>query len=1286
MLACKKKTVIFILSALLMFALLININIEIQDVNKKEVEDLNEVKPSNGDFSEVWNTTWGSEYGEWGSGLCLDSNNNSVIVGTTNSSGIDSAYVVKFNPLGTVQWSRTLGTYFPSHGSDVFVDAYDNIYVSGTQYYNDTINNRIIHFPFAFKLNSSGATEWSYVNYEHYVHFLGITVDSLNNTYITGYKAFGTIEFVELYLCKINKYGQESWNVTWGANYALPIGIDVGIDVKLDLYGNIYVCGMTNSSNEYNGYDACLLKFDSGGVLDWVTIWGGSQDEGLNAMSIDDSNNIYTIGYTSSYGNGGNDLCLLKFDSDGDLTWNVTWGGPGEDQGAIIAFDLEGNLCVAGKTTIFGSAGPSDLCLVTFDPSTGGELYSTIWGGDGYEGGFEEKSANLGLDIDAEGNVFVAGSTDSFGAGSYDAFLVKFMLDPESDSFTVTSPTWSSSWQAGTVHEITWTSMGSIYYVNISLYYEGIYYETITPSTPNDGSYSWTLSDIYAIYGDHYQIKIEDTSNPSTYDMSDTNFEIEPLPDSLTVIGPTSSTSWQAGSTHTIIWSSTGLISDVIIKLYYLGSYHSTIKASTPNNGSYSWTLSDTYTNYGDFYQIRIEDISNPSTFNVSAPYFEITAPEIDSITVTSPSSSTSWQAGTVHEITWTSTGSVSNVNISLYYMGNYYKTIASSTPNDGSYSWSLDASFDNYGDGYQIRIQDVNDPSTFDQTTSYFEITEPEGGTTPPGSGLDLIVIIAIIIAIIGVIILLTGAVTFRRREHHRASKIKPPKVDKIKTSEKQVATAIRKYEILLKKVNNLAQEAMSERKSGDNKRAIRLFKDAISNLEDAKTEAKLFNILLVPEIEKQVDTMKVNIQKIKIETIFDEGRKHVEAANTFVNIKEYSKATSSMKEALKIFGNAREIARKHKLTNIIENIEMNEKNIRGAIENYQKQLYSLLTPITIQTELVDTSAVSGAKKVEKIEQISREFQVKDVKILRGGDWTIEGDQSIFNYKVKLSNLSNYVISNIQIIITSIPPGLILKSDKLFMVSDLSKGSFISPTFKFGATESCCGNQIESVATFRDFKGTMHTITIEPFEITYVCNLLVPKPISESKFEENTAFMNEKKIEIDCDLEPEIVEKELSKILSTNNFYILDKVPELDSSDFRQMKGYAEGKYDKQDVALSIRMRGVAAETTKLVIKAMSEREEKLMDLLKDINLKCDDLKSSNELILEYSKKIENVIDNIDNLEEFLMNKLGGSFERIRHVYERYKNGEVGKIEFVKLGAKIIGKKFLQIFLGKYF
>lgn len=87
-----------------------------------------------------------------------------------------------------------------------------------------------------------------------------------------------------------------------------------------------------------------------------------------------------------------------------------------------------------------------------------------------------------------------------------------------------------------------------------------------------------------------------------------------------------------------------------------------------------------------------------------------------------------------------------------------------------------------------------------------------------------------------------------------------------------------------------------------------------------------------------------------------------------------------------------------------------------------------------------------------------------KGILVTRGGDWTIVGNQSIFNYKIKIKNDSNSVISNMQATITSIPPGLEIESERVFNIPNLNKGAFISPTFKFKATESCVGNKIESI------------------------------------------------------------------------------------------------------------------------------------------------------------------------------------------------------------------------------
>ncbi len=259
----------------------------------------------------------------------------------------------------------------------------------------------------------------------------------------------------------------------------------------------------------------------------------------------------------------------------------------------------------------------------------------------------------------------------------------------------------------------------------------------------------------------------------------------------------------------------------------------------------------------------------------------------------------------------------------------------------------------------------------------------------------------------------------------------------------------------------------------------------------------------------------------------------------------------------------------------------------------------------------------------------------IKDLLVSRGGDWKIENKQSVFNYKVKVKNNSKFVLTNIQILLTSIPSGLISQSDR-YLIDILNPNSFESPTFKFSAKESCVGDKVKGVVIYTDPKGNPKTVPIQPFKIKYVCNLLVPKPISEENYEKKIPSMHEQKISFDCNLPPDELEPEISKILQHNNFYLLENRKELKSPDFRKLKAYAEGKYDKQDVALSVIMQNLAGDTNKLTIKAMSNKEEKIIDLLRDISVKCDAFKSTPEdlaLLEVMCKNCESIIIVTDNM-----------------------------------------------------
>jgi len=333
----------------------------------------------------------------------------------------------------------------------------------------------------------------------------------------------------------------------------------------------------------------------------------------------------------------------------------------------------------------------------------------------------------------------------------------------------------------------------------------------------------------------------------------------------------------------------------------------------------------------------------------------------------------------------------------------------------------------------------------------------------------------------------------------------------------------------------------------------------------------------------------------------------------------------------------------------------------------------------------LVFTKSKSEKKKDTKKDEHAAKFKKKKVKAKRGGNWKIEGGQSVFFYKVKVQNESKFLIGNIQVVLTSIPHGLSAEK-QMYKIESLKPGAYESPTFKLMASESCVGDTVEGLVTFTDPMGKSQTITIEPFEICYVCNLLTPKEISKKDFDEKVEFMEDKKLIIESDLEPSELEAKIAEIVMNCNFAMLQQMEANRGGEFRKLEAFAQGLYDKQDVGLSIAMKKVKKEAkkgaksgSKLVIKAMSDKEEKIIDLLKDFNNKLDDIKSDTELIKEYSAQLEDIFDKTKDLEGFLVDKLGSDFNNIKHAFKAYKAGDMGKAGLIKEGLKMIGKKFIK-------
>ena len=92
-----------------------------------------------------------------------------------------------------------------------------------------------------------------------------------------------------------------------------------------------------------------------------------------------------------------------------------------------------------------------------------------------------------------------------------------FAIKCETKTLTITSPMSPDIFLSG-YNYITWTTTGDIDYVEIDLYRSGVFLETLSSGTDNDGSYSWYIyDDEYINVGGYYQIKISDYYDSSIY-------------------------------------------------------------------------------------------------------------------------------------------------------------------------------------------------------------------------------------------------------------------------------------------------------------------------------------------------------------------------------------------------------------------------------------------------------------------------------------------------------------------------------------------------------------------------------------------------------------------------------------------------------------------------------------------------------------------------------------------------------------------------------------------------
>lgn len=125
------------------------------------------------------------------------------------------------------------------------------------------------------------------------------------------------------------------------------------------------IIGSTSSFN-FDNSQMYFLKLDSNGVIQWSKSHGGTNQEAGHSVIQTQDGGYLGVGFTNSWGSGGYDLLLVKLDQNGNTAYERYFGGIDWDFGWDVIEHTTNMFLIAGETQSFGSGG-KDAWIVRYD-------------------------------------------------------------------------------------------------------------------------------------------------------------------------------------------------------------------------------------------------------------------------------------------------------------------------------------------------------------------------------------------------------------------------------------------------------------------------------------------------------------------------------------------------------------------------------------------------------------------------------------------------------------------------------------------------------------------------------------------------------------------------------------------------------------------------------------------------------------------------------------------------------------------------------------------------------
>ena len=104
-----------------------------------------------------------------------------------------------------------------------------------------------------------------------------------------------------------------------------------------------------------HGYDGWVVKLNGQGQIQWQKTYGGGQYELFNSIIATGNGTYMVSGYTSSFSAGDWDPWALGLDASGNLLWQKVYGGSADGVAFPLVRASDGAYFMAGWTNTFGA-------------------------------------------------------------------------------------------------------------------------------------------------------------------------------------------------------------------------------------------------------------------------------------------------------------------------------------------------------------------------------------------------------------------------------------------------------------------------------------------------------------------------------------------------------------------------------------------------------------------------------------------------------------------------------------------------------------------------------------------------------------------------------------------------------------------------------------------------------------------------------------------------------------------------------------------------------------------